>query len=524
MLNAGFETWRNDVLSRIDIERTFPYLFDPDFDPADWRHFNIPEDADTEEARDIIINRIMREIYDNITLGRIRRPAAADSGAYVGPGSLANKMGHHRVLHFKNADAWLDYHANYGYGNVLSSVVSHIERESRYLALMERLGSNPEVSLRMLLDEFNDAIEETPGLSQAEKARLKQRLRTDLQRRRGKIAYAFAELMGETRVAFNPSFAKVASGIRAMASLAKLGMATISSFADIPIAARNLKHQGRGIGEAWAEMPRALIKGRPSKERRQVSYLFDTFLDGVLGSVHSRFELADGIPGAMSTAQNVFHRLTFLTQWTDNIKAGVVSLHAAHLAMLSNKRFGALPEQLQHVLNVHRITPEKWDIIRKAAATAEDGRRYVIPEVIADMPLATFEPLVAGDLAKLRERLKIQEPLPLKAGEKDVLTERAAAYLKERDRLLRRAREQLELDLLGYYADEAEFAVIGASDRSRALMTRGTQPGTIAGKPSALFGNSSRSPSTTWSAYGAGNLRRQAPNHQERHIRPARGW
>jgi hypothetical protein len=53
---------------------------------------------------------------------------------------------------------------------------------------------------------------------------------------------------------------------------------------------------------------------------------------------------------------------------------------------------------------------------------------------------------------------------------------------QRRERLIARARRELELDLRGYFLDEASHAVIRGDDRTRMFMTQGTAPGTLLGE------------------------------------------
>jgi hypothetical protein len=59
---------------------------------------------------------------------------------------------------------------------------------------------------------------------------------------------------------------------------------------------------------------------------------------------------------------------------------------------------------------------------------------------------------------------------------------------QRRERLIARARRALELDLRGYFLDEAGFGVVRGDDRTRMAMTQGTQPGTKLGEAIRFMG------------------------------------
>jgi hypothetical protein len=78
--------------------------------------------------------RILNDVYDNIILGK-EGTSNAEKGLRTGPANLASRLGRHRVLHFKNADAYLAYHERYstsreegkksGAGYTQKGMVSH---------------------------------------------------------------------------------------------------------------------------------------------------------------------------------------------------------------------------------------------------------------------------------------------------------------------------------------------------------------------------------------------------------------
>jgi len=466
VLRVGRDQWIDQVLPRLDLDRTFPYLNDLDFDPGAWG----PDFADMplSGAKDAVMRRVLGEVYENITTGRVHAPMAARTGQFTGPGNLSNKLTHHRVLHFRSADDWLSYHAEFGRGDVVAGVMNHIERETRALALIEQFGTNPEVMIKskhaQMIEEINKA-----DMDPVAKRNALRKMKADWRARSGKIVHALAEVRGDTLTPHNLTVAKVMGGARAWIAMTKLGSATISALADLPIAARNLRFQGRSATEAWRDAFKAMLG---TKKKRDAS-LVGAFCEGILGSAHGRFDIADGLPGALSTMQNMFHRMTFLTQWTDNLKAGVTQMHSHYLGQNAGKAWHELSDGLKHALEVHGIDGAKWKIFRRAV-TEIDGKAYVMPELVREMPDPVFEGYLRPELARAKQRIRGKAKQWTEAMED--------RFVRRRERMVAEARQSLETDLMMYFADEAEYAVITSSDRSRAMMLRGKAPGTAAGE------------------------------------------
>jgi hypothetical protein len=94
-------------------------------------------------------------------------------------------------------------------------------------------------------------------------------------------------------------------------------------------------------------------------------------------------------------------------------------------------------------------------------------------------------------LAQAEDALRLRQEALQKTGTEPVrdLTDAERADLgRRRERLIERARRELELDVRSYFLDEASFAVLRGDDRTRMFMTQGTQPGTKLGEAIRFIG------------------------------------
>lgn len=77
------------------------------------------------------------------------------SAAFRGRGKLANGGSEHRVLHYKDFDAWKRVNAEFGTDdNIFSIVMGGISGRARDIGMIERLGPNPDATVRLLLDKI----------------------------------------------------------------------------------------------------------------------------------------------------------------------------------------------------------------------------------------------------------------------------------------------------------------------------------------------------------------------------------
>jgi hypothetical protein len=105
---------------------------------------------------DAELRDMLRKTYDNIVGDGWpgRQPGAG------GAGMLANRHAEHRVLQFKDADAWLAYNEQFGHATPWDAMMGHVHRMARDTAMMEVLGPNPQATVRWMKDTIEkDAME-----------------------------------------------------------------------------------------------------------------------------------------------------------------------------------------------------------------------------------------------------------------------------------------------------------------------------------------------------------------------------
>ena len=99
------------------------------------------------------LNKTLSDVYETIRTNGLTGPA---SSAFQSSGKLASRRAEHRFLHFRDGDAWLRYDAKYGSGDTpFTTVMGHVAGMSHDIAIMERLGPNPDATVRYLLDHVD---------------------------------------------------------------------------------------------------------------------------------------------------------------------------------------------------------------------------------------------------------------------------------------------------------------------------------------------------------------------------------
>lgn len=103
----------------------------------------------------------LKDVYETLSTGGLNKLAPGSAGQGK---KLANKRGEARVLHFQNADGWLNYHERFGTGSLYSAFAGHMKAMSRDIAALEVLGPNPAATMRWMKDM---ADKSAPGSGRA---------------------------------------------------------------------------------------------------------------------------------------------------------------------------------------------------------------------------------------------------------------------------------------------------------------------------------------------------------------------
>lgn len=192
------EKWVADVLPRLDRNR---YLRE-----------NGTRMDDTE------LSELLRDVWLTIATGGTNK---LEPGRARGSAAAANHGSEHRSIHFKDADAYLDYQKSYGERSVYDVLIGHIESLSKDIAAVESFGPNPNHVFRMLRDEaMGQLTEATP----ADYGRL--------QKRAVQLDNLFNMASGKTLPVASARLAHVFDALRSNLVSTRLGSAVITSITD----------------------------------------------------------------------------------------------------------------------------------------------------------------------------------------------------------------------------------------------------------------------------------------------------
>ena len=353
---VSFEEWRDFVLPRIDLDKTFTSRGVTDIDAG------------------------LREMYSNFASGMHMKfdPEEDTMAAFTGA-SMARRVSQSRTLYFRDGDAWFDYNDKFGASRLADAVLGGLERSARAAGLMKIFGTNPEATITRMLDEVENNLRGDP------QARVK------LHEARKSIMDLMSHVDGSANIPANQMAARISAGVRTWQSVSKLGGALISSVADIPVYASEQRFQGRGMLSGMSDALGGLLQGRGSQEQQEIMNSLGVFFESMRNGVLRRFDGEENLGGFMSNLQTKFFKWNGLTWWTETLRKSAALTLSSNLAFHRATAFKDLRPDMQNLLNLYNIDEGKWDLIRMAATKEADGRMYLTPDSFVNIPRAALE-------------------------------------------------------------------------------------------------------------------------------------
>jgi len=409
--SAKYETWSKDILERLDIDRTF-------------------------EGRDI--DETLKGIFENLSNGTHYKVPDKITGFKGGTSNIGRRLSEERFFHWKSADDWFEYNQKYGYGNISQAIFKQMEITARNVVMMRKLGPNPKDTLNKVV-EYIKARKDTDAKTQKELDKAIGKY--------GKLNHQFDEISGATQMIHNNYAAKVGYLTRGFNAITQLGGAVIASLTDIGGIMTHLKYQGFDLFDGVHTSVSALAKGRRADEIPEVLSSNGVFHDSMIGEIANVGFAEDGAPGMMAKMTNLFFKWNGLTWWTESLRSSTILAMSNLFAHRKNLAFDQLNAENQRVLKQYNIDADKWDMARQTATKAADGKEYLMPHKIADLPDQVFA---------------------------DYLTKQGVTPT---ERTIKELKRDIQLEWRTFFSDNARTAVLEPDALTRSMMQRGYQKG-----------------------------------------------
>lgn len=348
-----------------------------------------------------VTDRFLDEVYAGITT---RGWDNRDPSLSTGGRALYNTRAEHRVLHFRDGRAWLEYNRDFGTGDPFTAMVSGLHGLAEDVALMRVLGPNPRQGLDFAIQT-----------AQARAARAGNAAMQAAVTKAGKRALTMLAMQtGASNVPENIAAARFLSGTRAVLTATQLGSAVISSVTDVATISAAAHVVGMNPRNVLSRSVELLASQATRETAARMGYVAETLADAG-GGVSRWFGQAfgTGLPERMS---GFVLRATGLSAVTDMRKIAFQMEFAGHLADHADRALADLPQGLRVAMENRGITARDWDLLRDPATRfrAPNGADFISPiwwlEHQTALPRTEAEGLAMRMQAMMREQLEFAIP------------------------------------------------------------------------------------------------------------------
>lgn len=174
---------------------------------------------DGTPMNDARVHGILSQAFDSIVTGGRTDPSITQEH---GKSVLADRHAQHRQLFFKDSQAWLDYHQQYGRSSIPDILSNYLTKFARDTSVVDGWGPNAEQNFKMLNDR---ALSDGLRLAQGEKERV------DVQKQHKDNQRLF-ELVGGQDQVVNPRIQAIFQGARNIMTAMHLGGVRLTALGD----------------------------------------------------------------------------------------------------------------------------------------------------------------------------------------------------------------------------------------------------------------------------------------------------
>ena len=329
----GRKQWKEDIIPLLDRDNML--------------------DDNGKALSDEQFDAMMDYVFETITTGGLNK--VKEMSVPMMGKKLSRKGSESRVLYFKNAETWMEYQNKYGKGDVFTTLTDHINSMANDVALMERMGTNPEstyLSLRAMLDKEDTLSQTQKAMSNA----------------------LFNVISGKLNQGELTTLADVAQSTSNILVAAKLGAAMLSAISDVGYQAVTARYNNI---PAYKVLARQMSQMNPANEAdrifaAKIGLISDSAKKQLSGN---RYSDTYGVGKSAKAAEFVM-RASLLEPWTNAGRKAFGMEFSSLLAENFGKSVDELDPILQNRFKAYGITEDDWNVFSKTAPVDYKGAKF----------------------------------------------------------------------------------------------------------------------------------------------------
>lgn len=353
---------------------------------------------------DATLKDFLRNAYQTITTdGANNIPGVGQPKTGGNSSRLTSRHAESRQIHFKNADAWMEYQADFGSRPFIDLINGHIRSVARDIVLIDRLGSSPEGAMKILLNEAKRLDVGNNGM-RSYKFNYKQ----------WRVNSMFNELTGKVEIG-NEKIANIGRAYRSFNVGAMLGGTTISSIPDQAMIAKTAAVHGISYSKVFGELVHNLNPA--SKVDRNLAHSMGIATEDLVGSLSRYLDqgLANNhgdfakLANAGDLVAGSVMRASLLNHLTQCNKMAIEKMLLNNFWEKTREwDWQTMDAGDKKIFEGGGITQKEWDIFKLADQATQDSRgtKMLDAQAIYNIPDAKLQHL--GDPQKIRDDVALK--------------------------------------------------------------------------------------------------------------------
>jgi hypothetical protein len=301
--------------------------------------------------------------------------------SFGGNSKVTSRHSESRVLHFKDAESWMEYQAEFGGMPFVDLIEAHVNGLSKDIAMVENLGSSPKNSMRILMDAAEQK-DWQKGIDANDTGKSRKRAQT-----------MFDEFSGQNTPQ-SEVLANLGLAYRSMNVASMLGGTTISSVTDQAMIAKTASIHGIAFRKTFGEL---LTQLNPkNKEDRQLAHSLGLATEEMLGSIARWSD--DGLTSVHGKSQKLARvssgiasqvmRISGLNALTAASKVGFTKMLMHKYGTLTrSKAWADLDELDRELIEKTGLNERAWEVMRLADPVVDrKGNQLMSARSIYEIP------------------------------------------------------------------------------------------------------------------------------------------
>lgn len=377
---AGKQAWVDFVISR-----------------QDRNQFTHP---DGSLYSDVELKELLEHSFDTLSSNGANKTEIGRQ-SFGGNSKVTSRHSESRVLHFKDAESWMEYQAEFGGMPFVDLVEAHINGLSKDIALVENLGSNPRNAMRILMDAAEQK-DWQKGIDANDTGKSRKRAQT-----------MFDEFSGQNTPQ-SEVLANLGLAYRSMNVASMLGGTTISSVTDQAMIAKTASIHGIAYRKTFGELISQL--NPKNKEDRELAHSLGLATEEMLGSIARWSD--DGLTSVHGKSQKLARvssgiasqvmRISGLNALTAASKVGFTKMLMHKYGTLTrDKAWSDLDAMDRELIEKTGLNERAWEVMRLAEPVVDrKGNQLMSARSIYEIPDDKLKPF--GDPQKVRDEVATQ--------------------------------------------------------------------------------------------------------------------